>query len=236
MSPPDPLAPLIAAAVHDLLGTLLPLTILLIALTFVLKALFKGRAGERRVARRLRHLGLPCLHDIVTQAEDGSLTQIDHLALTAEGPLAIETKNFAGSIYGQQQDQEWTQAQGKAKSRFQNPLRQNFKHTAALRHQLGIEVRGLVVFVGTAKFPKGLPEDVVAFADLDRRLKSLGTPSPAQIVSPAWQAAARIAEAGTGLHRAHLAGLRARHGRDLRAPVGLALAGLAAAIFIAFRL
>lgn len=232
----DPLAPLIAAAVHDLLGTLLPLTILLFALTFVLKALLKGRAGEKRVARRLRHLGLPCLHDIVTQAEDGSLTQIDHLALTAEGLLAIETKNFAGSIYGRQQDREWTQVLGKAKSRFQNPLRQNFKHTAALRHQLGIEVQGLVVFVGTAKFPKGSPEGVVTLDDLGRRLKSIGVPSPAQIASPAWQAAARIAEAGTGLHRAHLAGLRARHGRDLRAPVGLALAGLAAVIFIAFRL
>jgi len=236
MTPTDPLAPLIAAVVHDLLGTLLPLVILLSALTFGLKPLFKGMAGEKRVARRLQRLGLPCLHDIVTQAEDGSLTQIDHIALTAQGPLAIETKNFAGSIYGRQQDRDWTQALGKTKSRFQNPLRQNFKHTAALRSHLGTEVQGLVVFVGTAKFPKGLPEGVVTLADFDRRLKSLGAPSPAQIASPAWQAAGRIAEAGRGLHRAHLAGLEAKYGRDLRAPVGLALAGLAAAVFVAFHL
>ena len=232
MTPSDPLAPLIATAVHGLLGTLLPLIIFVTALLAGLKPLLKGAAGEKGVARRLRRLGFPCLHDIVTPATDGMLTQVDHLVLTARGPLAIETKNYAGSIYGRREDREWTQALGKTKSRFQNPLRQNFKHIAALRHRLGTEVLGLVVFVGTAKFPKGVPEGVVTLPDLARHMEALGRPSPGQSETQEWQEAHRIADLGRGLKKAHRAGLTAKYGRDPRARACIALACIAVVIFV----
>ena len=214
MIPPDPLAPLIAFAVHSLFGTLLPLAVglaLLAALAAALKPHLKGAAGERAVARRLRRLGFPCLHDVIVAAPDGSLTQIDHVVLTAEGPLVIETKTYAGHIFGQVRERQWTQALGGRKSRFQNPLRQNFKHVAALRHHLGVEARGLVVFAGTARFPNGMPEGVATLRDLTRHMERLGRPLPVLLDGPTWQAAGRLAEQGRGMRQAHLAGLRARH-------------------------
>ncbi|MBW4091112.1 MAG: NERD domain-containing protein [Proteobacteria bacterium] len=212
-TPPDPLAPLVTAAIHGALGTLLPLGIalaLLAAAAAWLKPYLKGAAGEAAVARRLRRLGFPCLHDVILPAKDGSLTQIDHIALTAQGPLAIETKTYAGRIFGQQNDRAWTQALGGRKSRFQNPLRQNYKHVAALRHHLRTEVQGLVVFAGTARFPNGLPQGVVTLATFAAHMDRLGRPAPPQLAAPAWQTACRLAEQGRGQHQAHLAGLRAR--------------------------
>jgi len=218
-TPPDPLAPLVTAAVHGVLGTLLPLAIVLALLAAAaawLKPHLKGAAGEAAVARRLHRLGFPCLHDVILPAQDGSLTQIDHVALTAQGLLAIETKTYAGSIFGQQNDRDWMQALGGRKSRFQNPLRQNFKHVAALRHHLRTDVQGLVVFAGTARFPKGLPPGVVTLATFAAHMDRLGRPTPAHLAGPAWQAACRLAERGRGQHQAHLAGLRARHAAEPR--------------------
>lgn len=216
---------------HGLLGTVLPLVIFVTALLAALNPLLKGAAGEKGVARRVHRLGFPCLHDIVTQATDGTLTQVDHLVLTAQGPLVIETKTYDGSIYGRREDREWTQALGKTKSRFQNPLRQNFKHIAALRHQLGTEVLGLVVFAGTARFPNGVPAGVVTLPDFNRHMEALGRPSPSQTETQEWQTAHRIANQGRGLKKAHRAGLATKYGHDLRTPACIALACVAAIIF-----
>ncbi len=214
MSPPDPLAPLIAYVIHAYLGILLPLALVL-ALCAAglawLKPHMVGAAGERMVARRLRRLGFPALHDVIVAAPDGSLTQIDHVALPAQGPIAIETKTYAGLILGAAGDRFWPQVLGRTRSRFQNPLRQNHKHILALCHHLNQTVGGLVVFAGAARFPAGLPEGVTTLSGLDGALSALGRPPPGRTEAADWQIAARLAEAGRGLHGAHLAGLRARH-------------------------
>ena len=238
MPPPDPLAPLIAFVVHSFLGTLLPLAVflaLLAALAAGLKPHLKGAAGERAVARRLARLGFPCLHDVILPAPDGTLTQIDHVVLTAQGPLAIETKTYAGHIFGREREREWTQALGGRKTRFQNPLRQNFKHVAALRHHLRTEVQGLVVFAGTARFPKGLPPGVATLGDLAGHMERLGRPLPFLLGGPTWQTACRLAEQGRGMRQAHLAGLRARHAPAPGLPAGSGAAGLGAVTEAALR-
>ena len=52
---------------------------------------------------------------------------------------------------------------GPNKSRFQNPLHQNYKHVKAIQDALGIDesqIYNLVVFVGSAEPRTELPEDV----------------------------------------------------------------------------
>lgn len=231
--PPDPLAPLVSAIVHMIASVLLPLSLLLAAFRFGLRPILKGAVGEARLARRIARLGFPGLNDVVLRGEDGTLTQVDHVVLTARGLVAIETKNYGGSIYCRREDREWTQVVRGAKIRFQNPIRQNYKHVAALRHHLGPGVSGLVVFAGSARFPNGMPEGVVGLEQFARHMENHGRPSQDQIDGPVWQAACRIAEQGRGLARAHLAQVKGRHGRDPRLAVGVLLTCAALIVLVA---
>jgi hypothetical protein len=42
------------------------------------------------------------------------------------------TKNMKGWIFGSEDYERWTQTFGKKKYSFQNPLRQNYRHTKCL--------------------------------------------------------------------------------------------------------
>ena len=51
---------------------------------------------------------------------DGKSSQIDHIVVNKNGVFVIETKNYAGRIYGNDNQLEWTQvlAYGKVKNKF----------------------------------------------------------------------------------------------------------------------
>ena len=231
MGAPDVLAPLVAEAVHGLIGTLLPLILGLTALTMGLMPMFKGKLGEAGVSLRLRRLGFPTRSNLILSATDGTLTQIDHVVLTAQGVLAIETKNYQGLVFADARDRQWTQVIGRQRNRFQNPLRQNFKHTEALRALAGAPVMGLVVFVGAARFPKGLPGGVVTLREFDRHLLGLGVPSPTEALGPMWQRIIEVADRSGSLQAAHTQGIQVRFGRDRRVVVAWACAIAAAVLF-----
>lgn len=63
----------------------------------------------------------------------------------------IETKNYAGRIYGDDDMREWTQVlnYGKIKNKFYSPVKQNTTHIYILRQYIGkdIPVYNVVVFV-----------------------------------------------------------------------------------------
>lgn len=48
------------------------------------------------------------LDDIVLNTKKGT-TQIDHIVVSKYGIFAIETKNYRGEIYGNDDRQQWTQ-------------------------------------------------------------------------------------------------------------------------------
>ena len=121
-----------------------------IALLVALKIFFlwwnsprrKGARGEALVARRLRE-GLPAgylvLNDVYLPLADGTTTQIDHVVVSQFGIFVVETKTYAGWIFGDERSAQWTQTIYRKKSRFQNPLRQNYRHICALADNLGID-------------------------------------------------------------------------------------------------
>lgn len=97
----------------------------------------KGARGERIVAKLLGKT-VPgkqyVLHNLIFNDRGGISRQIDHVFIAPSGIWVIETKNYAGRIYGDDQAREWTQtlADGKTVNKFYNPVRQNKTHVYAL--------------------------------------------------------------------------------------------------------
>ena len=75
--------------------------------------------------------------------------------------FVIETKNMKGWIFGSEKQKMWTQKIFRYTGQFQNPLRQNYKHTQTLCEKLDLvkeHVHSLVVFVGDCEFKTDMPE------------------------------------------------------------------------------
>lgn len=158
------------------------LSILVIVLIFR-SAWFKGRTGEFRVNVGIRRsLDQKSYHIIkdVTLPVDGGTTQIDHLVISPYGVFAIETKNMKGWIIGRADQAQWTQQIYRFRQRFQNPLRQNYKHVKTVQELLGLsshQVFNVVVFVGDSTFKTPMPAEVVhGVSSLVRYIKSKRIP------------------------------------------------------------
>ena len=116
------------------------------------------------------------LRDVMLPTDDGATTQIDHVVVSPGGVFVIETKTYGNNrsgscwIFGSASDREWTASYpGGRKFRFQNPLRQNYKHVATLAECLGVPkeiFRSVVAFAGTAEFKTELPPEVMHFRDV----------------------------------------------------------------------
>jgi predicted RNA-binding Zn-ribbon protein involved in translation (DUF1610 family) len=117
----------------------------------------KGAKGEYYVARRLRKLNrkkYKIFNDIYIKI-NGRSTQIDHLVISIYGIFVIETKNFKGWIHGSENSEYWTQSFYKKKTKFRNPIKQNWAHIYFLKNVLSnfkqVEYHPIIVFSGTAK-------------------------------------------------------------------------------------
>lgn len=128
-----------------------------IALTYWLSKRYvrqlKGYFGEKKVQRQLKALREHRVYnDMYILKRDGQLTQVDHIVTSPFGVFVIETKNYAGWIFGVQDDMYWTQSFGKKKFSFYSPVRQNAAHVAALQDVIGhdVPVYSVVVFSDAA--------------------------------------------------------------------------------------
>lgn len=208
---------------HGVMGLWLLLAVGLALLSGVLRsARFKGWLGERLVRRWLAQ-GLDpqhyhALHDLTLRLPDGSTTQIDHVVVSVHGVFVLETKHLQGWIFGAERQQHWTQTFYRHRVRFQNPLRQNWRHLKALEMLLDVplaHLHSVVVLTGTAQFKTAMPAQVVQGAAVVPYVRSFN----AQLLAP--EAVQRILQqldaqrlAPTrATHRAHVAHLRQRHAR-----------------------
>ncbi len=117
----------------------------------------RGAEGERIVARCLggtiegeQYL----VNDVMFRDEKGKTCQIDHVFIYRNGIWVIETKNYGGMIFGNENQRQWTQvlAYGKRKNRFYNPVAQNKTHIYQLSEKLKIKngFHSVVVFIDRA--------------------------------------------------------------------------------------
>jgi Zn-finger domain associated with topoisomerase type I len=112
--------------------------VILIALYRLFKPAIKGWFGEKTVALCLKTLPQEeyiLINDIILPAKNGT-TQIDHIVVSIYGVFVIETKNYVGWIFGSEKSAQWTQNIYGKKTKFMNPLFQNFAHTEAIKAKL----------------------------------------------------------------------------------------------------
>lgn len=146
----------------------------------------RGMAGEMRVGAYLRTLphGYIVLNDVMLPAGDGMTTQIDHIVVSEFGIFVLETKNYSGWIFGDAKRREWVQTlpqrvrHGAKKSRFQNPIHQNWRHICALAENLGISrdyFKSVVVFSDGCEFKVEMPSNVVFASSVVEYIASFTT-------------------------------------------------------------
>jgi hypothetical protein len=110
---------------------------------------------DRNVYRRV--------DNVIVNTPSGT-TQIDHVLVSVYGIFVIETKNIKGWIFGAPYSDKWTQVIYGNKRQFQNPIKQNYRHTKCLSEQLKLEhelFKPVVFFIGNCEFKTDMPSNVL---------------------------------------------------------------------------
>lgn len=127
----------------------------------------KGKRGELHIQKILSQLpenDYTTFNDVVLQTTHGT-TQIDHVVISRYGVFVIETKNYRGEIFGNDDRQDWKQIiktditfRNKwwktytyiKNSEFYNPVRQSLGHVSQVRRIMkqipNVKVVSIVVF------------------------------------------------------------------------------------------
>ncbi len=176
-----------------LFSGLIVLLAILLRKNGITRSNIRGNVGEWQVANVLRQLNpeqFVVLNDIMfekqqTAANEIATTQIDHIVVSIYGIFVIETKNYAGKIYGTEKSTKWQYYSHGNKYEFYNPLRQNYKHTKTLqdllmRNAQAIGIMGadfliypIVAFSGNAEIRVQVTgADVVYFGNVPQAIYS----------------------------------------------------------------
>ena len=117
-----------------------------------------GVQGERTANFQIRKLLRQdeyLLSNVLLPLKNGKKTEIDSVIVSRKGIFCIETKNWAGRIYGNDEKEYWTQQYDdpyKIPRKHKNPVLQNEGHCAVLEKILNdrFRVEGAVVFINFA--------------------------------------------------------------------------------------
>ena len=155
----------------------------------------RGNSGEKKVDKCLRKFkgrGFERVKDALLPYRKNT-SQIDNILISQHGIFVIETKNYAGTIKGKENAQQWEQIFPKSANvkprKFYNPIMQNEGHIKALQSLIyhsykdfphsklnKIPFHNVVVFSDNNRFPR-IP-GVVSLNNLQSFLKNemLGPP------------------------------------------------------------
>lgn len=165
-----------------ILWWVIPILLVLILvrlLTAARSRAWRGEAFVRSAARRwLPEESYRALHNVTLPTLDGT-TQIDHIIVSRFGIFVLETKAMTGWIFGGENQARWTQKIFHSSYRFQNPLRQNYKHIKALEAALGgpsSSIHSVVVFVGDSTFMTAMPANVTQGFEFINYIQSFRDP------------------------------------------------------------
>lgn len=136
-------------------------------ISFAKSSTIKGMIGELIVQKQAKRLGKEyhLFNDYLMPDGEQGTTQIDHILLSPYGIFVIETKNYKGWIFGNEQQRQWTQQIFKQTYTFQNPLHQNYKHIKVLEKILADIVQpnvfhSIIVFNSRCEFKTVMPKNV----------------------------------------------------------------------------
>ncbi|MDD2376497.1 MAG: nuclease-related domain-containing protein [Clostridia bacterium] len=123
----------------------------------------KGKIGEyvtqKIVESYCDKKGYSYLYDVVINNDKGESIKIDHLVITRRGIAVIETKFNVGTIFGSENDINWTNITMNNNSivqnnSYNNPLITNHKHIEMLKKIVDrdVEYYNIVVFMDKVNF------------------------------------------------------------------------------------
>ena len=183
---------------------------------------FQNR-GEARLSQAMQRRFLPPDYHLlnhITLRANGETTQIDHILVSRFGIFVIETKNYKGWIFAGANDRYWTQVLFRARFRFRNPLRQNYRHVRAVRNLLDFlpvdTISSVVVFTGDAEFKTTVPDGVFKLGEflayLERHTTEVMSANRAQFCVGRLETARLSISKLTDIE--HVQRLRRRYGND----------------------
>ena len=147
---------------------------------------------KRTLATVLDTIAFERLEGLVIPNTDDGEIQVDHIVLTAQGLLIIDTKDVVGTVFGSDKMQEWAVISQDHRFTFSNPQPALYDRIAAVRQIVRqVPVNGRVVFLDGAEFTKGTPS---LTCDLDGLLADFSEPEKAAAISkveafrPHWEA------------------------------------------------
>ena len=120
-----------------------------------------GKSGEYSIYKKLKFLEKDrnkILFNLYIPRENNKFTEIDIVLLTAKGLFVIESKNFKGWIFGNENQKMWTQTLPSGynchKEQFYNPIKQNSTHIKYLRKIItdSIPIESIIVFSDSCTF------------------------------------------------------------------------------------
>lgn len=156
---------------------------------FLIWRMLRRRSGPG-IERVMRSLAKEWLHDVMIPDGVGGRVHLDYLLLTAAGLVAVEVRDYRGTIFAGERTDHWTQVLDNRSYRFENPLYLNQTQVLAVKGLAGkAPVYGCVVFTRAAAFPKGMPANVVYLDQLGEQ-PPFATGPPAGAMSQAqlaWQ-------------------------------------------------
>lgn len=112
-----------------------------------LRAKMHGAAGERKVDSKLNPLIFGKvehrqINNLILVDDNGKSHQIDHIEIRQNGIFCIETKNYIGWVFGNDNSEKWTQTLYTGeKHSFYNPVKQNKSHCYQISKILGPKYR-----------------------------------------------------------------------------------------------
>ncbi|MGB5234491.1 MAG: nuclease-related domain-containing protein [Candidatus Macondimonas sp.] len=135
----------------------------------------QGEAAVRRaLTQNFTGTSYHLMNNITLPSGDGT-TQIDHVLVSKSGIFVIESKHYSGWIFANASSPTWTQVTVKQKFKFQNPLRQNYKHIKVIQQVLDFvpseHIHSLVAFTGDAEFKTERPTGVFDVMGLVRHIR-----------------------------------------------------------------
>ena len=140
------------------------IVVIIIFFLFYRSSKIKGKTGEAIVRKILEKVtGYKKIINNIMINDNGKSRQIDHILICSKGVFVIETKNYAGQIYGKEDSDEWKQYLNGKVYNFKNPIFQNYGHKKIIEKTLKDEknIIPLVVFTTRCKLKVNAKKSLV---------------------------------------------------------------------------
>ena len=110
-------------------------------------------------------------YEVLIVPDERGTTEVDEIFVTPAGIFVVERKDFGAWIYAHESDETWTAVYpNREKHRFQNPIRQNYRHIKALQsflRQPRSVFHSMIVFSPRARFMTAIPPHVFTAGHVD---------------------------------------------------------------------